>query len=33
MAVGDVEAQVSKAGFRLAQILNQALRKQEMSNR
>jgi nuclease S1 len=33
MAVSDVEAQLSKAGFRLAQILNQALRKQEVSNR
>jgi hypothetical protein len=33
MAVSDVETQLSKAGFRLSQILNQALRKQEVSNR
>ena len=33
MAVSDVEAQLGKAGFQLAQILNQALRKQEVSNR
>jgi hypothetical protein len=33
MAVSDVETQLSKAGFRLSQILNQALGKQEVSNR